>query len=77
MLEPEHKTQIEQTLGRSLTPDEMVEVDDLNHLSPAQRHVANALATQQLVLCTLYLRGVADVTLKAATRFVDQILSGR
>jgi hypothetical protein len=73
MLEPNHRAQIEEVLGRVLEAVELLEVESLNELSTVQIAVANELAGRQLVLCTLYLRAITSVTLPEATRFIGTL----
>ena len=73
--ESEHVQAIERVLGRSLRDDEMVRVDALAQLTPAERSVAKTLAQKQLVLCAHYLRLVAPVGVGEASRFIDDLLA--
>jgi hypothetical protein len=73
-LDPRHREQIEETLGRPLADEELVAVDRLDELTPAELEVARALAQQQLVLCSEYLRALTDASVGATKRFMDDLL---
>lgn len=74
-LDQNYRDQIRETLGRPLTDEELVNVDGLEALTPAQLAVARTLAHRQLVLCGLYLRAVTSATIGATKRFIDELLS--
>ena len=72
-LDPRHREQIEAVLQRRLTDQELAPADDLSALSDEQLRVARELARQQAVLCSLYLRAVAPVSIGVAKAFMDRL----
>jgi hypothetical protein len=74
-LDPSHREQIEETLGRPLADEELVAVDGLDELTPAEISVARVLVQQQLVLCSVYLRAITSASTGATKRFMDGLLS--
>jgi len=74
-LDPSHRKQIEETLGRPLSEEELVAVERLDELTPAELEVARVLVQQQLVLCSVYLRALTSASEGATRRFMDELLS--
>lgn len=73
MIDPSHRDQIERHLGRELSDAETSEVESLDRLTDAHREVARRLAREQLVLCTVYLRGLTFVSVLDATKFISSL----
>ena len=75
MLEDKYKQQIEDTIGRALTSDEVHETDSLNHLSEPQLAIGRILVDKQLVLCIKYLQAlVPSLDQRTASKFMDAVL---
>ena len=75
VLEHKYKIQIENTIGRQLSSDELAERMALSQLSEAQLALGRLLEGKQLVLCLKYLQGVVpELDQRTAVRFIDEVL---
>jgi hypothetical protein len=66
---------VEERLGRRLTASERARVPNLAQLSEDQLRVARALARENGVMCSLYLRQVAPVRLRDTKLFIEELCS--
>jgi hypothetical protein len=75
MLAPAIKDQIEDTIGRPLQTEELIEVPSLEQLTEAHLSVGRILARRQIVACVKYLRAiVADLDTHAAGEYMESVL---
>jgi len=72
-LSPSHRENIEQILERRLTADELAPADRLVDLNASVIAVARVLARSHSVLCIVYLKAVAPVSLPQAMDFLDRL----
>jgi len=77
MTDQDQLLQVESWLGRPLTQGELLPVESLDVLSPAQLAVVQALAPRSAFVAMLYLRNIVSTALvKDLQPFVDEFASG-
>lgn len=68
-----YRQQIEDTLGRPILYDELVFVEKLSNLLPAQLEIARALVSRHIIYCAMFLRSVTDESVGATKRFMSEL----
>ena len=72
-IEEHDREMIETMLGRALTQAELQPVGTPEAMSAEQREVVKRLAAMQHVLCVLYVKAIANVSVARATGLIDQV----